>query len=280
MSRAGPKFTDAQREAVYTLKQEGKSGRAIAEICAQGFGDLPPFSIHPQYANELAAKIARRRDALTITDLAKQPAPDALHTLSQRMISIGEREIDELAKDQAAGKMDARKFASVARSLKELQQLSSKLPAKTGDAAPKPAENEDQEAPAPTFLGALIEDHEERPPVAGDVKLPSSAAPINKARAAPPIPQPEAPGPAQPRTGVDAQIHAAAKLGRRQRAARAAHAGREASEAKHRGSEARALANGHSDTDAAAGQDARSGLNGGDTQQLPPSVARVLARRS
>jgi hypothetical protein len=177
MSRAGPKFTDAQRETVYRLKCEGKSGQSIADLCAAGVGDERPFKISPQYANELAAKIKREREGLTMSPLALGKTSDAVRTLTQRAISIAERKLDALAREDPRT-VDSAELAKVTRSLRELQQLSSKLPDQPSQPAPAPSNGDEPEPETPrSFLDELRDDHESAPPAIGDVRL-------NKARRA------------------------------------------------------------------------------------------------
>lgn len=297
-------LTPEQVEAVCMLKGEGKSGRIVAAECARGVstpgGQVAPFTVSPSHANTVYRRRQRDRETISITDLAKRPAGEAVATLVARAISIAERELDAHARAQARGQLDHAAFRRTTASLKDLEGMARRLPSGNGG----DDSGDDDQVDAPTdaqpsgFMGHLLTsetEHDSAPapppmpqPVTPAQRLPSTPAPQP---AAPPQPAPPSPLP----QSVSAQIQAAAKVGKLKRQREhappispasngggplAQHAAPTGGEARDDGSAANAAV----DSQQAGGQgDDRqqgTGMLGERAKQgMPSAVQRVLDRR-
>lgn len=285
------------------LKGEGKSGRIVAEECARGVstpaGPVAPFTVSPSHANTVYRRQQRDRETITITDLAKRPAGEAVATLVARAISIAERELDTHARAQARGQLDHAAFRRTTASLKDLEGMARRLPSGGKGSADDDADQADAPTSAqPTgFMGHLLTseaEHDSAPapaPMPQPVSPPPSIPPPPQPAAAPPPPSTPPPLP----TTVSAQIQAAAKVGKlkRQRASAPPispasngggplphHAAQPEGEARDVGSADHVGGDSHQ----AAGQGAEgqqgTGMLGERAKQGMPSVVeRVLNRR-
>lgn len=161
-----PVFTDAQRQLVYRMREEGKTGRAIAEACHEGTGGLEPFDISPESVYTIA-----RRERLRIMD-RDIPAAQA-HTIAasllRRMIVVARAEVDDLEKmqRQGRGKLNVKRMGEVVAILDRLEKAAKRLPAQDPDTpAPQPDDANGTREPdadnASAFYAQLADDDDTR----------------------------------------------------------------------------------------------------------------------
>jgi NADH dehydrogenase/NADH:ubiquinone oxidoreductase subunit G len=165
VGKAVKKFTPAQRDAIYRLHKQGKSGTKIAEATAAGTGDLAPFTVSSQYAREIARQVAAERHELYDTSITDLPSSEAVRHLVRRCVDIAERETSRLEHAQNRGRLEAKQLGALAQALERLDKIAAKVDAESSAKAaanvkkPDSAEDSSRDSePAPTgFAAQLLE---------------------------------------------------------------------------------------------------------------------------
>jgi hypothetical protein len=169
MGRSPDRLTPAQKDAIYDLKHQGKSGAEVKRIVSMGYGGSDPFRVSVAHVNETYRLMAEDKGELFASQIHGLSTDGALDRLQARLLRLAEREIARLERQQRAGKLDGSKVARMATALERIHKLSA---ARTVPAPPAPAKREgkeDAKAVPSTFAEQLAEGDEAVP--AADVVL-------------------------------------------------------------------------------------------------------------
>lgn len=116
-------LSPVQREAIYELKKQKKSGNEIKRIVARGYKELHPFSVSAQHANAIARKLMIEREELFEASVTKMADGEAVETLARRLIVLADRESLRLQRLQANGKLDIARLTKLAGAVTKLQGM-------------------------------------------------------------------------------------------------------------------------------------------------------------
>lgn len=176
------KWTDDQKHALYLLADHlGTVAKARVELAERGYPnlDVEPVTIPVSTCREIVRVERKRRAGQTYTpNVVTLGAAAALAELTDRMVSILDREVNKLAGAQASGKLDIARLERAASTAIKLKAaiVTGKGPEQSGGKGAKAPE------PAPsTFADALASD----PPASADPS-PPTPAPMPPAQPAPP----------------------------------------------------------------------------------------------
>jgi hypothetical protein len=127
MGRSPDRLTPQQRDVIYELKHQGKSGREVSEIVAAGYGEVKPFTVSGQHANDLYRAMAEQRGELYETQLEGLTTTAAIRKLQARGLRLAERELARQETRQARGKLDPAQLGKVAVALERFHRLDEAL---------------------------------------------------------------------------------------------------------------------------------------------------------
>jgi hypothetical protein len=116
------KFTDDQRQAIFELKHEGKSGAEVERICRGGCKGLEPFEVRAQTANRIYREELERRNEPS--PLSKLPPSQAIAKLIEESIQFAERQIATLRRRGKREDVGA-EFKRYVDALEKLQRMTS-----------------------------------------------------------------------------------------------------------------------------------------------------------
>jgi hypothetical protein len=119
----GHRYTDGQRQAIYELKRQNRSGSQIARLCAMGVNGLDPFEISKDVANRIARE---ERQLHELSPLAQGEPHEALRTLVCQMIEVAEKWFQRQAGRRRS--LDTMEFKRMTASLAQLRDILSELP--------------------------------------------------------------------------------------------------------------------------------------------------------
>jgi hypothetical protein len=197
MGASPDRLTPAQKDLVYELKRQGKSGKEVKRIASMGHEGVDPFRISASHANEIYRLIAESRGELYTTQIAELSTDAALDKLQARLLRLAEREIARQETKERSGRLDAVQVGKLATALERIHKLS-----ETRAATAKPARTAEDAAAEPvpsSFAEQLAE---------GDETVPAADVVLTEARGVPgPKPKQSAPDEAKALTPPGAGVN-------------------------------------------------------------------------
>src|SRR5437762_1026497 len=111
------RFTDQQRQAIYELKEAGKSGTQVVKLCRQGIKGLDPFEVTKDTVNRVYREERVIVSSLTHSPLAEKERPKAAEDLTSRQITLLDRTQTEIQVHLARGKCSPLELERLSKTL-------------------------------------------------------------------------------------------------------------------------------------------------------------------
>jgi hypothetical protein len=121
------KYSDAQREAIYRLHEQGLSSAAIARRCDEGLASVEPFAIATRTIRDITRAMDLERGHRAPRTVADASAENAIVGYGERALAICEAELDRLQRKQHRGngltRDDLSRLREVLRIRSDLDQV-------------------------------------------------------------------------------------------------------------------------------------------------------------